>query len=170
MKIPVYADDLLIEFCCDQARLGHFLGSSNREIVRAHKTGRIVRINVNPVGDDSARRSRGNNHHPTYTERPTGGKKIIVIKRHDRGTGQLLRWTKKDVFTPGRFNPDRIGIAIIPANVATQLEKQFQAKQPHPIDDRMAKPADAPLVPDARFYVRRDRSLPWSEANSVPVY
>lgn len=94
----------------------------------------------------------------------------VVTQGFTMRTAAMVRCAAEDKVTPGRFNPDRIEQPALDPLAAMELEKQFQAAQPHRTDERVAGPADAPTVPEARFSVRIDQSKPWSADNGMPVF
>jgi len=158
MSILVIAGSRVIDQC-DQHGVLRYLSAPNAKVIRRKRTGEVVRVELFPRGDDSRLRSVGDDHTPTYEEH-LEVHHVTVLKRLDPGTGQLVRWSPEDSFAPGRFNPDRLPVARVKERVVGLRRT----------DDRPARPADAPTVPPARFCVKRNQSLPWSEANSIPVF
>lgn len=134
-----------------------FLAARNAEIVRKHKTGEIMQINLLPYGDDSMRHSTGDGACPFYDEH-LELHTLTVLKRYDDRSGRLVRWNENDSFNPQRFNPDNVQV----------VRPQDEPERP-PIQV-VAAPADAPRVPPARFCVKRDPSSPWSAENSREVF
>jgi len=104
MKILVFAGPRIIDIC-DQISVRRYIGAANAEIVRKRKTGQIVQINLHQHGDDSSRKSLGDSDHPTYEEH-VGAQSLVMLKRVDPETGQLVHWNESDQFNPRRFNPD----------------------------------------------------------------
>ena len=90
---------------CDAVGVRRYIGAANAEVVRKRKTGQIVQINLQSVGDDSLEKSAHENAHPTYEEHVGPGKRV-VLKRVNPKTGQLVCWSDRDRFNPRRFNPD----------------------------------------------------------------
>ncbi len=84
------------------------------EVVRARKTGRIVRVTITPLAMDHDDPPHGGHGDLKLTyEEELAGKVITVLKRYDARTGQYVRWTDADAFDPFRFNPDRLPPASV---------------------------------------------------------
>ena len=109
MKIPVFVGPRIIDVC-DQISVRRYLGAANAEVVRKRKTGQIVQINLSQHGDDTLLKSEHDNARPTYEEH-VGSRSLVVLKRVDPATGQLVCWSDRDQFNPRRFNPDVIGVS-----------------------------------------------------------
>jgi hypothetical protein len=90
---------------CDRVSVRRYLGAPNAEIVRKRKTGEIVQVNLHSHGDDSLEPSAHRNARPTYEEH-LESRSMIMLKRVDPDTGQLVCWSDRDQFSPHRFNPD----------------------------------------------------------------
>jgi hypothetical protein len=112
MRIPVFAGPRIIEMC-DHISVRRYIGAPNAELVRKRKTGQIVQVNLEPHGDDSLLPSRHDDAGPTYREQ-LGPHPLVVVKRLNPATGQLVRWSDRDKFNPRRFNPDAIPAPVIP--------------------------------------------------------
>ena len=106
LKIRVFAGPRIID-TCDSTTVRRYIGAPNAEIVRKRKTGQIVQVNLLPHGDDSLVKPRHDSDHPTYDEH-VGPHSLVMLKRVDPETGQLVRWSDRDQFNPRRFNPDTI--------------------------------------------------------------
>ena len=104
MRIPVFVGPRIVEMC-DSVSVRRYLGAANAEVVRKRKTGQIVQINLQSVGDDSLEKSAHENAHPTYEEH-VGPRKLVMLKRVNPKTGQLVCWSDRDKFNPHRYNPD----------------------------------------------------------------
>jgi hypothetical protein len=81
----------------------------------------------------------------------------VTLKRYD--DGRLVRWGEGDGFNPRRFNPDCV-----------QVARRAEEPECRPKVQIAAEPADAPRMPQSRFIVKRDPSLPWSAENSREVF
>ena len=112
MRIFVFVGPRIIEIC-DDVSVRRYIGAPNAEVVRKRKTGQIVQVNLKPHGDDSLRPSLHDDAGPTYREQ-LGPHPLVVIKRLNPATGQLVRWSDRDKFNPRRFNPDAIPTSVIP--------------------------------------------------------
>ena len=121
MKIPVFVGPRIVEMC-DGVSVRRYLDAANAEVVRKRKTGQIVQVNLSPHGDDSLFPSRHDDACPTYTEH-LGPRLLVMMKRVDTETGQLVRWSPRDEFNPLRFNPDLIRESAVgnPAARATSF-------------------------------------------------
>lgn len=104
MKIPVFAGPRIIDMC-DRVSVQRYIGAANAEVVRKRKTGQIVQVNLRSHGDDSLAPSARRNARPTYEER-LESRSMIMLKRFNPETGQLVCWSERDQFNPHRFNPD----------------------------------------------------------------
>ena len=111
MKIRVFAGPRIID-TCDSVSVRRYIGAANVEIVRKRKTGEIVQVNLLSHGDNSLEKSSHDSHHPTYDEH-VGAQSLLVLKRVDPKTGQLVRWSDRDQFNPRRFNPDLIQASAV---------------------------------------------------------
>ncbi|MCC6394022.1 MAG: hypothetical protein IT167_25720 [Bryobacterales bacterium] len=109
MKIHVFAGPRIID-TCDSISVRRYIGAANAEIVRKRKTGEIVQVNLLSRGDDSIEKSRHDNHYPTYDEH-VGAQSLLMLKRVDPKTGQLVYWSDRDQFNPRRFNPDLVSLS-----------------------------------------------------------
>jgi hypothetical protein len=98
MKILVFAGPRIIDIC-DAVGVRRYIGAANAEIVRKRKTGQIVQVNLSSHGDDSQLLSRFDDCHPTYQEH-LGPHPVVMLKRFDQRTGQLLRWPSEDQDQP----------------------------------------------------------------------
>ncbi len=156
-RIPVYAGSRIIAFC-DAVSVRRYLDAPNAEVVRKRKTGQIVQINLAPYGDDSILRSIGGGPSATYEEH-LEAHTLVMLKRYDDACGQLVCWDADNSFNPRRFNPDRV-----------QVARFADEPECRPVVQIVAKPANAPCMPPARFCVKRDPSLPWSAENSREVF
>ena len=113
MKIPVFAGPRIIDMC-DPISVRRYIGAANAEVVRKRKTGQIVQVNLLSRGDDSAEKPTHDSNQPTYEEH-VGVHSLVMLKRVDPETGQLVRWSDRDRFNPRRFNPDMVpAIAALP--------------------------------------------------------
>lgn len=106
MKIRVFAGPRIIDVC-DSVSIRRYIGAPNAEVVRKRKTGQIVQVNLLSHGDDSLEKPRQDSDHPTYEEH-VGDHSLVMLKRIDPETGQLVRWSDRDQFNPRRFNPDTV--------------------------------------------------------------
>jgi hypothetical protein len=113
MKIPVFAGPRIIDMC-DGVSVRRYIGAANAEVVRKRKTGQIVQVNLRQHGDDSLRRPAHDNARPTYAEH-LGSRSLVMLKRVDPTTGQLVRWSDADQFNPRRFNSDGIEASVVVA-------------------------------------------------------
>lgn len=111
-KILVFAGPRIIDMC-DAIGVQRYIGAPNVEVVRKRKTGQIVQVNVLSHGDDSQQKSGLDNGQPTYEEH-VGSHSLVMLKRVDAETGQLVRWSDRDQFNPHRFNPDRVQQSALP--------------------------------------------------------
>jgi len=103
-KIPVFAGPRIIDMC-DHVSVRRYLDAANAEVVRKRKTGQIVQVNLRAHGDDSLTPSSRRNARPTYEEQ-LESRSMIMLKRFDPETGQLVCWSDRDQFNPRRFNSD----------------------------------------------------------------
>lgn len=103
----------IIEFC-DPVSVRRYIGAPNAELVRKRKTGEIVQVNLQSHGDDSLVASLHDTAGPTYQEH-LKPHPLVVLKRVDPTTGQLVRWSPTDTFSPRRFNPDLVPTSVIGA-------------------------------------------------------
>jgi len=94
MRIPVFAGPRIIDIC-DAISVRRYLEATNAEVVRKRKSGQIVQVNLSEHGDDSLLLSRFDDCHPTYLEH-VGSHPVVMLKRLDPRTGQLLRWPSED--------------------------------------------------------------------------
>jgi len=92
MRILVFAGPRILDIC-DAVSVRRYLGAANAEIVRKRKTGQIVQVNLSSHGDDSQL--------PSYLEQ-VGPHPVVMLKRFDQITGQLLRWPSEDGADAGR--------------------------------------------------------------------
>lgn len=106
MRIPVFAGPRIVAMC-DRVGVRRYLSAPNAEVVRKRKTGEIVQINLVSHGDDSREPSGRRNARPTYEEH-LESRSMIMLKRFDPETGQLVCWSDRDQFNPCRFNPDAL--------------------------------------------------------------
>ncbi|HZV06191.1 MAG TPA: hypothetical protein VE999_14025 [Gemmataceae bacterium] len=106
MKIRVFAGPRIIDVC-DSVSVRRYIGAPNAEVIRKRKTGQIVQINLLSYGDDSVQKPRHDSDHSTYEEH-LGAHTLLMLKRVDPETGQLVRWSDRDQFNPRRFNPDTV--------------------------------------------------------------
>ena len=100
MRILVFAGPRILDIC-DAVSVRRYLGAANAEVVRKRKTGQIVQVNLSSHGDDSQLPSRYDDFHPTYLEQ-VGPHPVVMLKRFDQRTGQLLRWPSEDGADAGR--------------------------------------------------------------------
>ena len=117
MKIPVFVGPRIIDMC-DPISVRRYIGAANAEVVRKRKTGQIVQVNLLSHGDDSLEKSRHDSNHPTYEEH-LGSRSLVMLKRVDPETGQLVRWSDRDQFDSRRFNPDVIQTSAVVAGRST---------------------------------------------------
>ena len=120
MKIRVFAGPRIID-TCDAVSVRRYIGAPNAEIVRKRKTGQIVQVNLLSHGDDSLVKSRQDGDHPTYEEH-VGSQSLVMLKRVDPETGQLVRWSDRDQFSPRRFNPDSIPCSAAGSRLTASAE------------------------------------------------
>jgi len=113
MRIPVFVGPRIIEMC-DRVSVRRYIGAANAEVVRKRKTGQIVQINLMQHGDDSLAPSAHNSAHPTYEEH-VGSRSLVMLKRVDPETGQLVCWSDRDHFNRRRFDPDVIAASAVVA-------------------------------------------------------
>ena len=113
MKIPVFAGPRIIDLC-DAISVRRYIGAANAEIVRKRKTGQIVQVNLLAHSDDSQSKSVHDSGYPTYDEH-VGSHSLVMLKRVDAETGQLVRWSSRDRFNPRRFNPDLVRQSVVAA-------------------------------------------------------
>jgi len=99
---------------CDAISVRRYIGATNAEIVRKRKTGEIVQVNLLSHGDDSRNKSAHDNGYPTYQEH-VEAESLVMLKRVDCATGQLVRWSHRDQFNPRRFNPDLVPKSVVAA-------------------------------------------------------
>ena len=118
MKIPVFAGPRIIDMC-DAVSVRRYIGAANAEVVRKRKTGEIVQVNLLSHGDDSMEESAHDSAIPTYDER-VGSRSLLMLKRVDPETGQLVRWSDRDQFNPRRFNPDAVAASAAVAGSTAQ--------------------------------------------------
>jgi hypothetical protein len=113
MRIPVFVGPRIVQMC-DPISVRRYIGAANAEIVRKRKTGQIVQVNLLSHGDDSMEKSAKDSQHPTYEEH-VGPHSLVMLKRVDPETGQLVRWSAHDQFNPRRFNPDTVQRSAVAA-------------------------------------------------------
>jgi hypothetical protein len=105
----VYAGERLVERC-DPARARQLARASNVEVVRARKTGAIVRLLVTQmVGDEGDGGRGGRDPGFTYSEQ-LGGHAVTILKLYDEDTGRYVHWPEDARFDPRRFNPDLLPV------------------------------------------------------------
>ena len=92
---------------CTAITVGRYLYAPNADVILERKTHQVVRINLYAHGDDSRLHSFSGSPATTYTEQVSEEHSLVVVKKLNRH-GALVKWSDKDSFTPGRFNPDRI--------------------------------------------------------------
>ena len=113
MKIRVFAGPRIVDIC-DAVSVRRYIGAANAEVVRKRKTGQIVQVNLLSHGDDSLEKSGHDSDHPTYEEH-VGSRSLVMLKRVDPETGQLVRWSDRDHFSPCRFNPEAVQSSMVDA-------------------------------------------------------
>ena len=113
MKIPVFAGPRIVDIC-DLISVRRYVGAANVEIVRKRKTGQIVQVNLLAHGDDSQKKPGHDGGYPTYDEH-LGSHSLVMLKRVDAETGQLVRWSGRDQFNRRRFNPDLVRQSAVAA-------------------------------------------------------
>jgi len=168
ISVHVCRGDEVVDICRNEASLGRYIRAANVDVERSRR-GRVVKIHLDPdavLVDESGKKSLHQNSRVATYEEDGLAARLVTLKRIHPKTGGLVRWDDDDSFTPGRFNPDRPPQPILSSADARAFEPPVRRA----VNNRPAKPSHAPTVPPARFYVRRDRSLPWSEANSLPVF
>jgi hypothetical protein len=95
-----------------------YLYASNAEIVLKRKTGEVVRIYLYPESDDSKLPSLAGSTGSTYEEHVVdseGGEHSLVVLKKVSKSGHLVKWSKKDGFARGRFNPDLVETSAVTA-------------------------------------------------------
>lgn len=98
------AAGLILQKDCDPAALRGYARARNARIV-AREDGSLLRIDLIPLADESELKSIAGSPSTTYTESLCeGAHSLLTLKklRH----GHLVKWSGKEKFTRGRFNPD----------------------------------------------------------------
>jgi hypothetical protein len=106
-KIPIHCGPRIVDFC-DDSSVHRYEHAPNAEVVRKHKTGQVVRINVLSFDDMSGKRSvHLDSRQPGYEEH-LEETMLPMLKRVHRETQALIPWSDRVSFNPRRFNPDRL--------------------------------------------------------------
>jgi hypothetical protein len=82
-------------------------GRPNVKIVRARKTGDVVRVLLRDTGDGPVRDAEGGSASGFTYDEPLRTGKLKMLKRYDEQTGTFVCWSASDGFNPFRFNPDK---------------------------------------------------------------
>ena len=110
MRVPVFAGPWLIDICTSLPALHRYLRAKNAR-VRKRKQ-KIVKVILVADGDDSSEKALGLNSlqsvYNDYVECRLSAAPTRTLKRADEATGGLVKWSDKDRFAPGRFNPDSL--------------------------------------------------------------
>jgi hypothetical protein len=110
MRIPIFVGTRIIEMA-DLCRAAVIARAPNAEVVRAHKTGAVVRINLTAVVNDSTRpkkSAREDSRRLHYRESLEPAP--IVTLKIINSDGSVRRWDDADGFNPCRFNPDTLPV------------------------------------------------------------